>query len=818
MTRYLRATVTLPTAPADAPLPLHGRRRGRRLRQRHPGDRHQGAARQRRERVAEGAARRRHQPAARRRQHDRRAGQEPPQPERRPDARRLHRPPEGRRAPRSTPAAPGSRPRPARPAGSSPASTTPPGRRARELATYGSGPWGSQRLPPAAAQPRTCARTSRRPSPSPRARLLRHRARPVRGPHQRRQGRRRACSRRAGPTTTSASSPQTYDVTEPRPAGRQRDRRRARRRLVRRPPRRAASKWGTQPALLAQLKHHLHRRHPARASPPTTPGRPAAAACSSTTSTTARPTTPASTSPAGTSPASTTPAGRSAVERTETDARSSPSPGAADHGAADARSRSRHPAEPGICDLRPRPELRRLGPAAGPRRRPARRSRCATARCSTPTARSTPPTCARAAAHRHASRCAAPAPTETYEPRFTVPRLPLRRGHRLPGHADARQLDRAAWSAPTCADYGTFTHAPTRWSTRSSSTILWGQRSNLLAVPTDCPQRDERLGWTGDIAGLRADRRRSTSTPTRLPRPSAADDLRDAQTRRRRLHRRRAGRLLRRGHGGLGRRRRDRARTTLWQRYGDPRVVTGQLRRDDAAGSTTCRRNGDRPDPPNQGVRRLAQRRRQHRRRPDRHGVLRPLGADIVARMAAARSATTPTPPRYAHARPARSRPRSRPARARRRHGRRRQPDRLRARADVRPACPTNRCRRPRTSSSAKVGRPRRPPDDRASSARRTCCRCCSRHGHARRRLPDPAAAGLSRLGLHDRPRRRRRSGSAGTASGPTARSRTPGMNSFNHYGLGSVGDWLYDAVGGLAPATPRLPAACSSSPRRARS
>lgn len=28
--------------------------------------------------------------------------------------------------------------------------------------------------------------------------------------------------------------------------------------------------------------------------------------------------------------------------------------------------------------------------------------------------------------------------------------------------------------------------------------ILWGQKSNFLDVPTDCPQRDERLGWTGD--------------------------------------------------------------------------------------------------------------------------------------------------------------------------------------------------------------------------------------------------------------------------------------------------------------------------------
>lgn len=28
--------------------------------------------------------------------------------------------------------------------------------------------------------------------------------------------------------------------------------------------------------------------------------------------------------------------------------------------------------------------------------------------------------------------------------------------------------------------------------------IEWGQRGNYLDVPTDCPQRDERLGWTGD--------------------------------------------------------------------------------------------------------------------------------------------------------------------------------------------------------------------------------------------------------------------------------------------------------------------------------
>lgn len=30
--------------------------------------------------------------------------------------------------------------------------------------------------------------------------------------------------------------------------------------------------------------------------------------------------------------------------------------------------------------------------------------------------------------------------------------------------------------------------------------IQWGQCSNFIDIPTDCPQRDERMGWTGDIA------------------------------------------------------------------------------------------------------------------------------------------------------------------------------------------------------------------------------------------------------------------------------------------------------------------------------
>lgn len=35
---------------------------------------------------------------------------------------------------------------------------------------------------------------------------------------------------------------------------------------------------------------------------------------------------------------------------------------------------------------------------------------------------------------------------------------------------------------------------------RLHDNIVWGLRGNFVDLPTDCPQRDERLGWTGDIA------------------------------------------------------------------------------------------------------------------------------------------------------------------------------------------------------------------------------------------------------------------------------------------------------------------------------
>ncbi|WP_432980572.1 family 78 glycoside hydrolase catalytic domain [Dactylosporangium sp. CA-233914] len=90
--------------------------------------------------------------------------------------------------------------------------------------------------------------------------------------------------------------------------------------------------------------------------------------------------------------------------------------------------------------------------------------------------------------------------TETFEPRFTV------HGYRyveltgLPSGftPTAEELTgRAAWTSGS--QLGTFTTSNTMLN-QLAKNILWGERSNMLSVPTDCPQRDERLGWTGDIA------------------------------------------------------------------------------------------------------------------------------------------------------------------------------------------------------------------------------------------------------------------------------------------------------------------------------
>lgn len=85
---------------------------------------------------------------------------------------------------------------------------------------------------------------------------------------------------------------------------------------------------------------------------------------------------------------------------------------------------------------------------------------------------------------------------ETFEPRFTF------HGFRYlevagPIGAAAIEAVTAVVLSSDLAETGTFTCSDPDLE-RLESNIVWAQRGNFLDVPTDCPQRDERLGWTGD--------------------------------------------------------------------------------------------------------------------------------------------------------------------------------------------------------------------------------------------------------------------------------------------------------------------------------
>lgn len=43
-----------------------------------------------------------------------------------------------------------------------------------------------------------------------------------------------------------------------------------------------------------------------------------------------------------------------------------------------------------------------------------------------------------------------------------------------------------------------YIHTNNKLVNKLYSNVLWGQRCNSLSIPTDCPQRDERMGWLGD--------------------------------------------------------------------------------------------------------------------------------------------------------------------------------------------------------------------------------------------------------------------------------------------------------------------------------
>lgn len=86
---------------------------------------------------------------------------------------------------------------------------------------------------------------------------------------------------------------------------------------------------------------------------------------------------------------------------------------------------------------------------------------------------------------------------ETWEPAFTFHGFRYAQLDNWPGELDPSavtaivihsDMERTGWFDSS--------HALVN---RLHENVVWGMKGNFLYLPTDCPQRDERLGWTGDI-------------------------------------------------------------------------------------------------------------------------------------------------------------------------------------------------------------------------------------------------------------------------------------------------------------------------------
>ena len=87
---------------------------------------------------------------------------------------------------------------------------------------------------------------------------------------------------------------------------------------------------------------------------------------------------------------------------------------------------------------------------------------------------------------------------ETWEPTFTFHGF---RYVEVDGWPDAEVDPRAFTAVVIHSDFertGTFS-CSNELLERLHENVVWGMRGNFVDVPTDCPQRDERLGWTGDL-------------------------------------------------------------------------------------------------------------------------------------------------------------------------------------------------------------------------------------------------------------------------------------------------------------------------------
>ncbi|MBS1606283.1 MAG: family 78 glycoside hydrolase catalytic domain [Bacteroidetes bacterium] len=88
---------------------------------------------------------------------------------------------------------------------------------------------------------------------------------------------------------------------------------------------------------------------------------------------------------------------------------------------------------------------------------------------------------------------------EWFEPHFTFQGF---RYVKVEGPVDLQDIEAVAIYSDM-EQTGDFTTSDTLIN-RLQHNIQWGQRGNFIDIPTDCPQRDERLGWTGDAQAFSA--------------------------------------------------------------------------------------------------------------------------------------------------------------------------------------------------------------------------------------------------------------------------------------------------------------------------
>lgn len=125
---------------------------------------------------------------------------------------------------------------------------------------------------------------------------------------------------------------------------------------------------------------------------------------------------------------------------------------------------------------------------------------------------------------------------QTYKPRFTFMGFRYLKVEEFPGEVDLNAFTGIAVYSDMKRRGSMASGNPLL--NRFYENVLWSQRANFIDVPTDCPQRDERMGWTGDaqvfaktagynydtyrffrkwLADVRAEQRDNGSVPDMVP-------------------------------------------------------------------------------------------------------------------------------------------------------------------------------------------------------------------------------------------------------------------------------------------------------------